>query len=728
MRLVLDLETTVVFKDNGKTDPSPYDPANKLVSVGYKVIETGETGYLFFHHIEILPFIVDWKDHKTKLQELLDKADCVIGHNLKFDMSWLYECGFKYGGALWDTMIFEYVAAKGQKPTLKLKDCAERYGLSPKMDTMGEYLKQGVNVDAIPMVELEEYGRADVETTAQLYELQRQRYKNEPDVKTMYPAIKLSNEALGVLIDIERAGVAIDVEELERVETEFRAEQVALQAKLKDMARAVIGDTPVNFASSADMSKLVYSMEVLDKDVWKDTFNIGTEQRGSVKKVKYNRRYKFSEFKDILRQQTKKVEATDIAHCTTCDGKGYIQKYKADKVKKKTGEVIKGEPYKKPNVCKDCNGAKVLYIPNGRVGGFRVKPISSEYATTNGFSTDKGTITDLLEQGDVSDDARIFLTSLARLNALDTYLTAFVGGIRNGIRADGVCHPNFNQCITATGRLSSSGPNFQNFPRGNTFPIRRVFISRWAKQGGVVIDTDFSGLEYITAVMLAECPAGLRSILEGKDRHELTANIMLDAFREDMDDEEWVLSRQEAKPNTFRPIYGGKGQTQKSQDYYEAFFEEHTGIKAWHEKICKEAIDTHQVVTPSGRIFAFPDAKRIDAERVQGKTQIVNYPVQSFATADISWCVFVELHRLMKEFKMLSKLVLQVHDSIVVDCHPDEIDTIQRLIVQAFSSARRLLTERFKYDTLVPIGFEVSMGSNLMNKVKVYKGSGIAVT
>jgi DNA polymerase I-like protein with 3'-5' exonuclease and polymerase domains len=536
-KYILDIETTVTWDDKGKSSPSPYLTTNKLVSVGIKDVSTGEVQYLFFNH-------KDKKDMQWEvklLQQILDNATLIIGHNLKFDMSWLYECGFKYDGPLYDTMIFEYVTSKGRKPYLSLSACAERYGLPPKKDILVEYLSQRINTDAIPMQELREYGVQDIETTYELYLHQRKRYEAEADIKTMWPATKLSMETLEVLIDIERAGIKIDVTELERVETQFRQEKDALELKLGEMARAVMGDTPMNFASSADMSAIVYSIRPKDKKQWAELFNIGTEQRGAVKKIKYAKRYKDEEFRRIVRQNCDAVKRTEAIHCTACDGQGFFFKVKKN-----------GERWKRPTTCPTCEGHKVVYQPTDKRGGFGIRPLNSEYATLNGFSTDKGTIDDLVASGNLSPDAEVFLRSLQRVNALDTYLTSFVDGIRKGVRENNLCHPNFNQCVTATGRLSSSGPNFQNFPRGNTFPIRKVFVSRW--EGGKLMPTDFAALEYRTAVMLARCEAGLKSILEGKDRHELSAAVIYGAIKEDMEAEDWKEIRQKAKSSCV-PMY-----------------------------------------------------------------------------------------------------------------------------------------------------------------------------
>jgi DNA polymerase I-like protein with 3'-5' exonuclease and polymerase domains len=724
-KYIVDLETSVTYIDGvtrpevkegawkNKFNSSPYDTTNHLVAVGIKNVETGEVTSLIFYHSSNAS--EHWYESAKRLQAILDSATLIIGHNLKFDMSWLYECGFKYDGPLYDTMIFEYVAAKGLKPGLSLSACAERYGLEPKLDILKNYLDSGVNTDQIPLDELTLYLVQDIETTYQLYTFQRKRFKEDAEIPIMWPSMKLSMETLEVLIDIERTGIKIDIEALDAVEKEYREEKRLLEDKLNDMVRSVMGDSPINLASSQDMVKVVYSLEVKDKKQWAELFNIGTDENG---KKKYVKRYKDANFRDIIRQHTNKVYRTEAVHCEACNGKGHIQKYKKDKVYKKTGVVVPGEPHKNPTKCKSCDGAKVIYVPTHKVAGFRVKPIDSEYATSAGFSTDKTTIDDLVSSGGATLDAEVFLRSLQRLNAIDTYLSAFVDGIRNSIKSDGMCHPNFNQCVTTTGRTSSSGPNWQNQPRGGTFPIRRAIISRF--EGGVLMPADGAALEYRVAVMSGKCPAGLQSILEGKDRHQLSAEILFGILKEDTEEDAWKNYRQKAKAGTFQPLFAGKGQTDKSQAYAEAFFEEHYGLKKWHEELGNEALKNKQVVTISGRHFAFPHTKRNEHGRVSGMTKIANYPVQSF-TFDLMWSIIVPLWREMKALNLKSKIILQVHDDVVPDVHPDEVDIMLSLIKKHFDNVWEYLTERFKYVTNVPIGYEISIGSNLMDKKTVYE-------
>lgn len=120
MLTVLDIETTFQGKfGSPDSDPSPYNPKNRLVSVGY-LTNTGESGYLFFYHKEADRG--EFKANYDQLQDVLNRSNMVIGHNLKFDMSWLFECNFKYDGKYYDTQFFEYICQQGLKDSLKLED------------------------------------------------------------------------------------------------------------------------------------------------------------------------------------------------------------------------------------------------------------------------------------------------------------------------------------------------------------------------------------------------------------------------------------------------------------------------------------------------------------------------------------------------------------------------------------------------------------------------------
>ena len=157
--MTLDVETTHKEKKNGGYTPLPYF-GNKLVSVGYKYMDSF-TNYLCFSHADKKP------DHNgfQVLQDALDNVDVLIGHNIKFDISWLRDCGFVFDNHLYDTMVAEYVLASARRWPLGLKAVAEKYGTEKKKDLVDDYMKKGITFYDIPWDIIEEYGIADVEAT-----------------------------------------------------------------------------------------------------------------------------------------------------------------------------------------------------------------------------------------------------------------------------------------------------------------------------------------------------------------------------------------------------------------------------------------------------------------------------------------------------------------------------------------------------------------------------------
>lgn len=704
MKLILDTETTrQKHRVTGKDDPSPYNPNNKLVTVQYRIVGGDKVLYPFYH-AENKNAV---ENHKL-VQAVLDKTTVLIGQNLKFDISWLINCGFVLpeGLVLHDTMIFEYICNKGNKGPLGLAALAEKYKLPLKLDILQDYWGKGINTDEIPLAELTEYALQDIDTTEALYNLQIKRLEEDKDIQFMQPAIKLTNEALEVIVEMERNGCSIDFTALSSVEQEYITELKALDREIYAKINELMGDTPINTSSSGDMSQLLYSFEIKDKKVWKDIFQIGTSERNSVKKKKYPKRMGSEELAEVIEKNTIPVFKTRAEQCSTCHGHKKIRKIKID-----------GTLFKKENICPSCNGLGLIYNILKEPAGLGLVPVSSDFAVIQGFAADRKAFDQYLSRESLSEETKAFLRALSRQSAIQTYLTTFVEGIRTHARENGFLHTNFNQCITATGRLSSSNPNFQNLPRGSTFPVRKAIKSRFKE--GKILEVDFAGLEYRVAVMLANCKVGLDSITSGKDRHQVTAEIIYGRKKETYSKEEWKQVRQNAKAHTFKPLYFGQSGTPDEKKYYKAFIEEHAGIKKWHNNLIQEALDYKQIRTPTGRIFAFPNVKRGYDGKVKGSTQIVNYPVQSVATADMIWIVVVDIYREMKRLGLESKLMFQIHDAVVADVHPKEVEIMIELFKKAFDKTHELLYNRYNYKTQVPIGYEMSMGDNWNDKKEV---------
>jgi DNA polymerase-1 len=181
-------------------------------------------------------------------------------------------------------------------------------------------------------------------------------------------------------------------------------------------------------------------------------------------------------------------------------------------------------------------------------------------------------------------EAESFLRNVRRLSAVDTYLSSFVEGIATHVKNDGKLHVRLLQHRTGTGRLSGANPNMQNMPRGGTFPVKKVFISRW--HGGEIMEADFAQLEFRVAAFLSQDMTAINEVTTGFDVHSYTAQVISDAGQ--------AMSRQEAKAHTFAPLYGasGFGRSQAEAAYYQQFTTKYSGIAKWHESLAKEALNT----------------------------------------------------------------------------------------------------------------------------------------
>ena len=164
--LTLDVETTHKDKVSGGTTALPYFN-NRLVSVGWKWLLNEEVNYEFFYHKDKK----NWYESTTveRIQNDLDKADVLVGQNIKFDITWLRSCGFVYEGEIYDTMVAEYIKAKGRRWSLTLDALAKRYNVTQKeTDLVTPYLKEGKTFFDIPAEIVEEYGIADVVATEEV--------------------------------------------------------------------------------------------------------------------------------------------------------------------------------------------------------------------------------------------------------------------------------------------------------------------------------------------------------------------------------------------------------------------------------------------------------------------------------------------------------------------------------------------------------------------------------
>jgi DNA polymerase I-like protein with 3'-5' exonuclease and polymerase domains len=675
MKLTLDVENTTTDRD-GKLHLDPFEKNNTLVMVGM-LSDQGVERIVTFDHSE-----VDADDFgHTVVQEWLDKATVLIMHNAAHDLLWLWESGFTYDGPVFDTMLAEYVLQRGIKEPLSLEACADRYLLDTrKQDTLKEYFAKGYSTRDIPYELLASYLSHDLEATQQLSDKLMYRLNTIED-SGLRNTVDLTNEVAVCLTRIYQRGFCVNLEILDEVRQEYQKEKEVLTKELQAYVHRLMGDTPINLNSPEQLSWVIYSRKPKDKNVWMNAITPYMKPK---------------DFRDAIAKNTTLVYKTEAKQCPDCNGTGHIRKTKKD-----------GTPFAKPNKCGRCVTTGFLYEKQNTVAGLKFNAMNPKWASANGFSTSKANLK-ILEGIAVQnnmEEAKDFLGKVSRLSAVDTYLSSFVEGIQTHTKYDGKLHVRLLQHRTSTGRLSGADPNMQNMPRGGTFPVKKVFISRF--DGGKILEADFAQLEFRTAAFLSQDVLAIEEIKNGFDVHAYTAKVITDAGQ--------PITRQDAKAHTFAPLYGatGFGRTESEATYYQHFNEKYEGVAEWHTKLATEALTKRKISTPSGREFSFPDVQRRENGSVSYFTQIKNYGVQSFATADIVPIAMLHIDKLLGYAK--SCIVNTVHDSIVIDVHPHE----ERLVLQAIDKTNQDLTNliagRWGVTFNVPLLLEAKIGPNWLD-------------
>jgi DNA polymerase I-like protein with 3'-5' exonuclease and polymerase domains len=687
MRAVLDLETSVTWRENAKGKSiifnDPYEKGNSLTQFGLvNVDNTDEMHIINLDHNEEKD--IDGSG-RAFIQALLDKTTLLIIHNAKFDMMWLWECGFVYDGPIYDTMIAEYILDRGQRNPVGLAASAIRRGLAEqKEDYLSTCLKKGINTNETDLASLSLYLRADLLTTTELFH-QQERDFAKADSKSLHNVRQVTFDTCKTLTQMYMSGFKVDLDVLEEVRQEFEHERATIETRLQDKIRDLMGDTPINLRSSEQKSKVIFSREMNNKKDWKGLFTF-------VKDAK--------EFKKTVEANSTLIRKTEAFTCPTCEGQGKTFKVKKD-----------GTKYSKPNKCKDCDARGYQLRKTNKMAGLGFFPPNKDWASDNGFNTGKKELDVLIAtaKNNNMQDAIDLLTDMKRLNAVNSYISNFVNAIELHTKADGLLHVNLTQTVTATGRFSGKDPNMQNMPRGNTFPVKKVFVSRW--DGGYIMEADFAQLEFRTAAFLAQDEVAMEEIATGFDVHSYTAKVITDAGQH--------TTRQEAKEHTFAPLFGatGFGRSKAEKAYYEHFTEKYKGVAAWHQNLADEAIRFNKITNISGRQYAFPDVERRANGSVSYFTNIKNYPVQGFATGDVVPVVLNEMHKRLQPY--YSCIVNTVHDSVVVDIHPNEKDIVLQLVNDMNDGLTDMVEKVYGIRMNVPLLLEAKIGPNWLDTVDV---------
>jgi len=269
--------------------------------------------------------------------------------------------------------------------------------------------------------------------------------------------------------------------------------------------------------------------------------------------------------------------------------------------------------------------------------------------------------------------------------------STYADGLANYICGDGRIRSKFNQTITATGRLSSTEPNLQNIPVRMELGrlIRKVFIP---EEGYVFVDADYSQIELR---VLAHC-SGDQNLIEAyrekEDIHRITASQVFHVPFEEVTSQQ----RRNAKAVNFGIVYGissfGLSQDlsitrKEAAQYIEDYFKTYPGIKSFLDDTVKHAKQMGYVATLFGRRRPVPELSSSNfMQRSFGERVAMNAPIQGTA-ADIIKIAMLGVHRRLKERQMKSKLVLQVHDELLIEAYRPELEEVKSILREEMEQA-----------------------------------------
>ncbi len=285
--------------------------------------------------------------------------------------------------------------------------------------------------------------------------------------------------------------------------------------------------------------------------------------------------------------------------------------------------------------------------------------------------------------------------------------STYAEGLSGFIMPDGRIHGKFHQTVTVTGRISSADPNLQNIPTRMPLgrEIRKVFI---AQEGYVFVDADYSQIELRVLAHMSGDEALIAAYHADEDIHAITASQVFDVPIDQVDS----TLRRKAKAVNFGIVYGissfGLGQDldisrKEAEGYIEKYFATYGKVKQFLDKTVEEAKKNGYTTTMYGRRRPIPELSSSNfMTRSFGERAAMNSPVQGTA-ADIIKIAMIRVNRKLKELGLSSRLVLQIHDELIIETKKEELETVKKLLVDEMMHAAELK---------VPLVVDANVGNN----------------
>ena len=312
----------------------------------------------------------------------------------------------------------------------------------------------------------------------------------------------------------------------------------------------------------------------------------------------------------------------------------------------------------------------------------------------HGKKTKKGysTSADVLEK--IKDDHPI-VPRILEYRTLAKLRSTYVDGLIPLINTDGKIHAHFQQTVTATGRISCTEPNLQNIPIRQELgrQLRKAFVPE--TEECTLTGADYSQIELRVLAHMAGDPALIKAFNDGEDIHRATAANVLGVS----EDEITTLERSRAKAVNFGVVYGMSAfglsdelhiTRREAEDYINAYFEKHGKVKEFMETAVESAKDRGYAVTLMGRKRFIKEMNASNyMVRQIGERLAMNTPIQGSA-ADIIKLAMIKVFRAIREAGLKSRLILQIHDELVINTYPEERDAVRRLLVENMEAAYEL--------------------------------------
>ena len=323
----------------------------------------------------------------------------------------------------------------------------------------------------------------------------------------------------------------------------------------------------------------------------------------------------------------------------------------------------------------------------------------SKKKTKTGYKTDAQVLEKLIGKHPI-------IAKILEYRALSKLKSTYIDGLVNYIMPDGKIHTIYKQAITRTGRLSSVDPNLQNIPIREEMgrKIRKAFVP----ENDLFLSSDYSQVELRVMASLANCPGLIKAFNDGEDIHTHVASEVFSVPDAIVTKE----MRRCAKAVIFGIIYGISGfglgknlhiSKKDAEEYINKFHTLYPEVKAYTDKKIKEARETGGVTTLFGRRRVIDEINNPNyLIKQMGERMAMNTPIQG-TSADIMKMAMINVYNRFKKENITSKILLQVHDEIVIDCKKGELDKIKIIVKEEMENV---------YKLSVPLKVEMDTGTN----------------